>query len=79
MKTALTPAQEKAAQALDKALLGIKKEGMALRVFDGSILVCDERHFHDPRYLDGSDHSEWEQNFTVQVGVSVNADGGSGV
>ncbi len=75
----LSPAQKKVVQELDKVLLDLGKAGLALRVYDGAILVTDERNLRDPRYGEGGTVGyEWVQDCTTLVGKGVNADGGAG-
>lgn len=75
----LSAAQKKVVQELDKALLAIGRAGLVLRVYDGEILVTDERNLKDPRYGEGGATAhEWVEDCTTTVGRGVNADGGAG-
>ena len=74
-----TPEQLRVIKRLDRALKDANKLDLAVRVFDGSVLMCTNGALTDPRYGEfGPDGSSWMKDRTVQIGGEINADGGAG-
>ncbi|MBX8534585.1 hypothetical protein K5D33_07590 [Pseudomonas cichorii] len=72
--------QAKATESLDRALKKVKAAGLALRVYDGSIILCRVEDLKDPRYGSGGRAgAAWIEECTIPVGIGVNADGGAGI
>lgn len=74
-----TPEQARIAARIDRALKDANRAGLAMRVFDGAVLLCRAEALDDPRYGEfGSLMSEWEAERTQRVGGLIDADGGAG-
>jgi len=75
----LTEEQKRIVKRLDRAFKDARKAGLALRVFDGSVLVMDEEALSDPRYGEfGDDYAGWLEDCTERIAIGLNADGGAG-
>jgi|GEM_PF-6095929 len=74
-----TEEQMRIVKRLDRALKDAAKAGMALRVFDGSVLIMNEEALTDPRYGEfGDDYAGWIDDCTQRIAIGLDADGGSG-
>lgn len=74
-----TEEQKRIVKRLDRALKDAAKAGLALRVFDGSVLMLREEALHDPRYGEfGGEASRWIEDCTTTIAIGLNADGGAG-
>lgn len=74
-----TDEQRRIIRRLDRAFKDAAKAGLALRVFDGAVLMLREEALSDPRYGEfGADYEGWQDDFTQQIAVDLNADGGAG-
>lgn len=74
-----TEEQMRIVKRLDRALKDAAKAGMALRVFDGSVLIMNEEALTDPRYGEfGDDYAGWVEDCTQRIAIGLDADGGAG-
>lgn len=75
----MNTAQRKATEALRLAMAQADKSGLALRVFDGAVLVCPKGHLNDRRYLgEHAAMSSWMDD-CENITEGINADGGAGL
>lgn len=75
----MTPKQMDAVKQLRSAMKAASSAGLALRVFDGSVLVCPKAFLQDGRYLgEHAEMSEWMSD-CEDVTEGINADGGAGL
>jgi len=74
-----TDEQQRIVNRLDRAFKDAKKAGLALRVYDGAVLMLCEDALNDPRYGEfGSLGGEWIEECTTRIALGLNADGGAG-
>ncbi|MNE31417.1 hypothetical protein D3C80_1249840 [compost metagenome] len=74
-----TADQQRIVKRLDRAFKDAAKAGLALRVFDGAVLLVRTEDLGDPRYGQfGSEAGEWMEDCTQRIAVGLDADGGAG-
>lgn len=74
------PEQARIVARLDRAMKDAARAGLAMRVFDGHVLMMRLEALRDPRYGEfGLKGAEWIAECTRQIGHSLEADGGAGV
>lgn len=74
-----TEEQQRIIKRLDRALKDAAKAGLALRVFDGSVMMMNEEALTDQRYGEfGDDYAAWCDDCTQRIGIGLDADGGAG-
>lgn len=74
-----TQEQRRIIARLDRAFKDAARAGLALRVFDSSVLMLRVEALDDPRYDQfGSAAKLWAEEHTEQIAIGLNADGGAG-
>lgn len=74
-----TTEQARIIARIDRALKDAARAGLALRVFDGAVLMLDAEALNEPGYDSfGPEMSHWIDEHTERIGGDINADGGAG-
>ncbi|MCE1119101.1 hypothetical protein [Pseudomonas sp. NMI795_08] len=74
-----TDEQRRIISRLDRAFKDAAKAGLALRVFDGAVLMLPKDALSDPRYGEfGIEGAAWIEDCTQRIAIGLNADGGAG-
>lgn len=75
----ITTVQARIAARIDRSLKDAARAGLAMRVFDGAVLLCSAEAVKDSRYGEfGQPMHEWMVEHTQRVGLQLDADGGVG-
>lgn len=73
-----TQEQRRIIARIDRALKDAARAGLAMRVFDGAVLMLRDDALNDHRYGEFGEMAEWLDECTHRIGGGLNADGGAG-